>query len=52
MVSTSVLSDQMTLAVSAGTNLDLVVNSNGSQTDDLTLLRMTIDQQVSQCTPQ
>ena len=52
VVSTSVLSDQMTLAVSAGTNLDLVVNSNGSQTDDLTLLRMTIDQQVSQCTPQ
>jgi tetratricopeptide (TPR) repeat protein len=48
---TNVLSHQTTLDVSAGTNLDLVLNSNGSQTNDFTMLRMTIEQQVQQCEP-
>jgi tetratricopeptide (TPR) repeat protein len=48
---TDVLSHQTTLNVSAGSNLDLALNSNGSQTNDLTLLRLTIEQQVQQCEP-
>jgi hypothetical protein len=46
-----VQSQETTLDVSAGSNLDLVVNSNGSQTNDFTVLRMTIEQQVQQCEP-
>lgn len=51
VVNTNVQSHQETLNVSAGSNLDLVVNSNGSQTNDFTILRMTIEQQVQQCGP-
>ncbi|MGB4980123.1 MAG: protein kinase [Anaerolineae bacterium] len=46
------LSAQVTLDVAVGTNLDLVLNNAGSQTNDFTLVRMTIDRQISQCTPQ
>lgn len=48
---TTVQSQQEVLTVSAGSNLDLVVNSNGPQTNDFTVLRMTIEQQVQQCEP-
>lgn len=48
---TDIRSHQVTLDVSSGANLDLALNSAGSQVNDLTLLRMTIEQQVAQCSP-
>lgn len=42
----------ISLTVSSGDNIDLVVGSNGNQTNDMTLVRMTIEQMVPQCTPQ
>lgn len=48
---TDIRSHQVTLDVTSNANLDLALNSAGSQTNDFTLLRMTIEQQVQQCEP-
>jgi serine/threonine-protein kinase len=50
--STREQSVQIPWTVAAGHNLDLVLNANGTQTNDYTYLHMMVQQQVAQCTRQ